>query len=243
MSITKDQLLFDTTALSDSDSVGAYVRSSDGTLIDHTTTGGKDRLDVTSNMNDGSGNALSSTAGALDVNIDNASIVVTATDLDIRDLLHSTDSVSIGDGTDLMAVNADGSINSVVTATDLDIRDLSASQDNVAISDGTDTLAINADGSINTKPAAANTAVLSGNTGMTAVAAKIVASTLSNRVKVTIQNVGNNTVELGASGVTYGTGLILKRNTSVEMEVGPGIDVYGICDTAKVSDLRVFEVS
>jgi len=38
-------------------------------------------------------------------------ITVTATDLDIRDLTAATDSVSISDGTDTLAVNADGSIN------------------------------------------------------------------------------------------------------------------------------------
>lgn len=102
--------------------------------------------------------------------------IVSATDLDIRDISHTTDSIKIGDGTDLLAVNADGSINAVVTATDLDIRDLTqadevtvyqgtdpwvvsatdldirdidATQDNIAISDGTDTLAVNTDGSIN----------------------------------------------------------------------------------------------
>lgn len=75
--------------------------------------------------------------------------VISATDLDIRDLTHVSDSIKVGDGTDFLAVNGDGSINSVVSATDLDIRDLDAAQDNVAISDGTDTLAVNADGSIN----------------------------------------------------------------------------------------------
>jgi len=115
----------------------------------------------------------------LEVNADGSiNAVVSATDLDVRDLDASQDNVAISDGTDTLAVNADGSINSVVTATDLDIRDLvfatdkvdvsnssnvgvvatdldirdlSASQDNVAISDGTDTLAINSDGSINVK--------------------------------------------------------------------------------------------
>jgi hypothetical protein len=84
------------------------------------------------------------------------SITVDAVNLDIRDLTHVSDSVQIGDGTDLLAVNNDGSINVTVnnasiavTSTDLDIRDLDAGQDNVAISDGTDTLAINNDGSIN----------------------------------------------------------------------------------------------
>jgi len=94
--------------------------------------------------------------GSVNTTINNASIVVTATDLDIRDLSATQDNVAISDGTDSLEVNADGSINVTVnnasiavTATDLDIRDLSAAQDNVAISDGSDTLAVNADGSIN----------------------------------------------------------------------------------------------
>lgn len=39
------------------------------------------------------------------------SVVVTATDLDVRDLTHVSDSVKIGDGTDFLAINADGSVN------------------------------------------------------------------------------------------------------------------------------------
>jgi hypothetical protein len=42
-------------------------------------------------------------------------ITVSATDLDIRDLTHASDSVKIGDGTDFLAVNTDGSINVVVS--------------------------------------------------------------------------------------------------------------------------------
>lgn len=111
---------------------------------------------VYTQLSDGTDVLAINADGSLNATVANASLVVTATDLDIRDLSHTQDSVQIGDGTDLLAVNADGSINVsvanasiVVTATDLDIRDLSASQDNVAISDGTDTLAINTDGSIN----------------------------------------------------------------------------------------------
>lgn len=47
---------------------------------------------------------------------DNAgSLTVDATDLDIRDLTHSSDSIKVGDGTDFLAVNTNGSIN-VVTS-------------------------------------------------------------------------------------------------------------------------------
>lgn len=41
------------------------------------------------------------------------SLTVDATDLDIRDLTHVSDSVKIGDGTDFLSVNSDGSINVV----------------------------------------------------------------------------------------------------------------------------------
>lgn len=41
-------------------------------------------------------------------------VTVTATDLDIRDLTHVSDSVKVGDGTDFLAINTDGSINVVM---------------------------------------------------------------------------------------------------------------------------------
>jgi fructose-specific phosphotransferase system component IIB len=40
--------------------------------------------------------------------------IVSATDLDIRDLTHASDSIKVGDGTDFLAVNSDGSINVVM---------------------------------------------------------------------------------------------------------------------------------
>jgi hypothetical protein len=80
----------------------------------------------------------------LAVNLDGSiNSVVTATNLDIRDLAFATDKV------DVSGSSVDIANTVTVQATDLDIRNLSASQDNVAISDGTDTLAINTDGSIN----------------------------------------------------------------------------------------------
>lgn len=56
-------------------------------------------------------------AGAAAVNIQDGgnSITVDASDLDIRDLSHTQDSVKIGDGTDFLAINADGSINAQFT--------------------------------------------------------------------------------------------------------------------------------
>lgn len=131
MGLSKDKLVFDSTDLAASDDVGAYVRSSNGTLITHTNVSGKDGLDV---------NVIN------DIN-------VTANNLDIRDLVFATDKVDVS-GSEI-ALNAATlaaleNISAIVTATDLDIRNLDHAQDNVAIKGATgNQLAVNADGSIN----------------------------------------------------------------------------------------------
>jgi hypothetical protein len=45
------------------------------------------------------------------VDVSGSSVSVSATDLDIRDLTHASDSVKVGDGTEFLAINSDGSIN------------------------------------------------------------------------------------------------------------------------------------
>lgn len=126
---------------------------------------------------DASGN-IAVTDGGLSLTVDGTvavssvggTVTVSATDLDIRDLTHVSDSVKVGDGTDFLAIDASGNIgvtdaggsltvdgtvavSSVagtvtVAATDLDIRDLTHVSDSVKIGDGTDFLAIDASGNI-----------------------------------------------------------------------------------------------
>lgn len=96
------QLVFDVTdaqTILDSDSVGAFVRSSDGTLIDHETINSVERLAVDSTLKDGAGTALTSTLiggkQALDVYI--------AEGINVEvDLSHVDDSVRLGDGTNFL---------------------------------------------------------------------------------------------------------------------------------------------
>lgn len=66
------------------------------------------RLEV--NVSDGVESLLINADGSLNATINNASLVVTATDLDIRDLSATQDNVAISDGTDTLAIAADGSI-------------------------------------------------------------------------------------------------------------------------------------
>lgn len=118
MAISKTKLVFDVTdvdTIAASDSVGAYLRASDGTLLTHSDVGGKKALDVSiadgvnvevdlSHVDDsvrlGDGTSFFTSTSengdiALDVHISNSSIEVTATDLDIRDLAFGTDSVDV----------------------------------------------------------------------------------------------------------------------------------------------------
>lgn len=69
-------------------------------------------------------------------------ITVSATDLDIRDLTHASDSVKVGDGTDFLAVNSDGSINvAQATTTALSAVAETVGTSAAAIVDGGDELA------------------------------------------------------------------------------------------------------
>lgn len=56
---------------------------------------------------------LAFASDSVDVSGSDITATVTATDFDIRDLSHSQDSIKIGDGSDFLAINADGSINVV----------------------------------------------------------------------------------------------------------------------------------
>jgi hypothetical protein len=214
--LTLDKLVFDPSSPGDGASLGAYLRASDGTLLTHTDVGGKKALDV-------------SIADGVNVEVD---------------LSHVDDSVKIGDGTDLMAVNADGSINAIVAATDLDIRDLSHAQDSVKIGDGTDLLAVNADGSINVN--ASPTAMASaarGATSVTTTATKIIATNLANRRKVIVQNLGTKDMFFGHNNtVTAANGIKVGAGASAELEFGPSLDCYGIT-AAGTADVRYLEVA
>jgi hypothetical protein len=67
-------------------------------------------LSFASDSVDVSGSSVS-ISGSVSVTQDTSPWVVSATDLDIRDLSAAQDSVQIGDGTDFLAINSDGSIN------------------------------------------------------------------------------------------------------------------------------------
>ena len=199
---------------------------------------------------------------ALDVHISNTSIAVTqstspwvvsATDLDIRDLTQ-TDEVTVYQGTDPWVIG-DGGNSITVDASDLDIRDLTAASDSVEswTNDGagnpigshtgaldvymTNTLTVN-------DSALANTAIAHAKNTLGAddTAEDVVASPLANRKYLWIYNNGNKKLYIGASGVDAATGFPVSPGAYVQMRAGASIDVEWVASTAG-HDMRHLELS
>lgn len=242
------RLIFDATAPAESANVGAYVRASDGTLITHTTNGG---------------------VQALDVQIANASVVVSATDLDIRDLVFATDKVDVSGS----AVT--------VSATNLDIRDLTAASDSVqawafdgvgnaiashsiggsrylnaasALFDGAGTaltstlvsgkqaLDVNIANATSLDDALATTAITAEAEAVATTEAALIATPLANRKYVFAYNNGNKIVYIGATGVTTAAGFPLFPGSILEMRLGAAVAPHAISQSG-TQDVRVLQLS
>jgi hypothetical protein len=98
--ITLDEILIDasTSSIAISDGTDTLGINADGSINVAFAAGAE--IKITDGTDD------------LAINADGSiNSVVTATNLDIRDLTHVTDSIKVGDGTDFLLVNTDGSIN------------------------------------------------------------------------------------------------------------------------------------
>lgn len=239
----KQQLIFDTTdanTIADSDSVGAFLRSSDGTLITHTTVGGKEALDVrvaeginvevdldaaddsvAAWLSDGAGNAIGSTGGALHISDAGGSLTVDATDLDIRDLDAAQDSVQSnlfdGAGTALTSTleGAKQALD-VFVANEIEVNDA----------------------------AIANTAIVAAANALDVAdtAESAVASALANRKYLFIHNEGNRTAYIGGAGVDAATGFPLSPKAVIELRAGAAVDVQWVSANTS-QEIRTLELS
>lgn len=151
----------------------------------------------------------------LDINADGSiNSVVTATNLDIRDLTHVSDSVKVGDGTDFLEVNTDGSINVTdnggsltVDAVNLDIRDLAFATDKVDV--GGSVVALDA-----TTLAALESITVQNGSGAAAV---------------NIQD-GGNSITVDGSVTVSATDLDIRDLTHVSdsVKIGDGTDLLAV---------------
>ena len=228
------RLLFDTSNPAESANVGAFVRAgSDGDLISSTLVSGKEGLDV---------------------NIINAAVTVSASDLDIRDLTHVSDSVKIGDGTDFLAIAGDGSI--AVTATNLDIRDLVAATDSVSswtkdgagtsitstLVSGKQALDVNIANTIDVDDGLANTAISQASETVTTTTGALITSVLASRKYVFLYNNGSKIVYIGASGVSTANGFPLFPGSILEARIGAAVAIHAVAQSGS-QDVRALQAS
>ncbi len=185
---------------------------------------------VLTNIESDAGNRLViDGSGFPTVNV-NGTVTVSATDLDIRDLTHVSDSVRLGDGTTL---------TDVLSATNNALY--------VAVTDGTNTLAPNADGSINVVVAGASGtkvhdydhAVATGSGASTNHDYTVVGSIFScTGILVSASGKGRYEIQFGpiASLATVAVGFLDKDETKF-IEFSPALDV----PVASTGTLRVIK--
>lgn len=255
MGVTLDKLVFDPAAAAEGANVGSYLRSSDGTLITHTTEGAKERLDV-SQAGSFAEDAAHTTGDfgqfILAVRNDTEGSLV-STDGDYAPLqVDALGRLRVAADIDLVS-GAEKAEDSAHTSGDIGQYILSVREDTLATSTSAtgDYQSLKTDSlgalwsRISQMPAAdaPNTAIesVSVTVGITEVALPTTA--LASRKKMIVQNVSNNrTVYVGPTGVTTADGLRISAGGSLEVEIGPGVTLYGIANSAS-ADVRVFEVA
>lgn len=84
-----------------------------------------------------------------------------------------------------------------------------------------------------------------GAVSVTSTVTDLIATDLANRIKVIVQNTSKqNSFWLGSNNsVTILNGIEISAGGSIELEVGAGVNLHGICDTGKTADVRYFEVA
>lgn len=272
MSAFTGSLVFDPTETAASSNVGAYVRAgSDGDLIASQTIAAQEWLNTAAALFDGSGNAISSTGGALDVNF--ASGTVALASEYAEDAAHTTGdtgqfvmSVRVDDltavpagalaGTELdyQALITDASGALYVAGTNFDIRDLTAVSDSVAayLSDSAGnginstggSLDVNVTNSIDIDDDLANVAIANTATAVSTTAVNIVSSALSGRKHLFLANLGNKVLYFGTTGVTTANGFPMFPREKIAARIGPSVAPQIIGEAgASSEDLRVMELS
>jgi len=142
-------------------------------------------------------------------------VVVTATDLDIRDLTAASDSVE--------SWTHDGAGNAITsTGTALDV--------NIASGDIDDSLA--------------NTSIVNTATAVSTTAINVVGSALANRKWLYLANLGNRMMYFGQSGVTTANGFPMASGEKMEFRIGASVTPQIIGASGSSSeDIRVMELS
>lgn len=238
---SKERLVFDPSdAASQIDNIGAYLRSSDGTLITHSTDGAKERVDVSSGAEHYDGDAYTagdkgSFALAVDPSGNYAPLKVNAAGELLADVTVTSGSDKVED-----SAHTSGDTGTYTLSVRQDVLASSTSANGDYQSFKTNSLGALWVASSSSAPASYDAWLVTAN-AVVDTAELVVAADLTNRKKVLIQNVGNKAAWLKeANTVSAANGIRLSPGAAIEMELDAGVTIYAISDAAG-TDLRVAE--
>lgn len=258
------KLVFDTTdanTIADSHHVGSHVLSGTGTLIgSQTVAGTNDWLQVISALTDGTGNVLTSTAGALDVNLKTPIVVET----DMNGIYNvGTNSIPANSGLISFTRGATPGLTSQVetptsatAASDavvaanvhgLDVNGFNMGYNGTTwdrIHSTSGSMNVNITNSLTVSDAAlANTALAAGTTTLTVASTAVdaVAAPQANRKYLWIYNNDNRTMYIGGTGVTA-AGMPIPPGSMMEMRAGPAVAIQ-LFSAKALHDSRHMELS
>jgi hypothetical protein len=192
------------------------------------------------------------------VDVSGSAVTVSATNLDIRDLTHVSDSIKIGDGTDFLAVNADGSINvtgsfsingqyaedSAHVSGDIGLYNLAVRADAPAVASSASgdyaSQTVDAYNRSWINPGS-NISIANGSASVTTSTGLLVAAAAGRR-KILVQNLGGKKVYLGASGVSTANGIQLPSGADLELEIGPALALHAVAESGTM-DVRYLQLA
>ncbi len=246
--IGKHQIAINTGALTDGDSIAAYLTSAAGTLLTHTTIGATERLDVIDPAShlDGSAYAAASdylmSAGVVDTNGNwvpltlDAILADTAT-IDSQTLSIQNTLTALSKAEDAVAASGDQGIMALAVRKD-------ANGSNAADGDYT-SLQTWTDGSLKVVDFA-NGSLLQQQVSVSSTAAAVPAAALAGRKSLMLQNTSSSKIWIGSATVTTSgatAGIELPANSFMELEVGPAVSVFAIKSGGGTLNLNVLELA
>lgn len=236
--ISKEKLVFDPANPDDTDNSGAFVRSSDGTLITSVTDGGSERLEVSTGAEHYEGASfVGGEKGSLSLAVDNSGKLRPLKVNAAGELLVDVQVTSGADKTEGM-MYAPGDIGSFSLSVRNDTLVQSTPSNGMYQAFKTDSLGALWTNVYKQAPAT-NNGWLVTSTAVNSTAVSVVVAALSDRKSILIQNVGLRPVYLGvSSGVTASDGIRLSAGAAIELDLAAGVPIFAISDSTG-SDLRV----
>lgn len=269
----KDQLIFDTTSaatISDSDSIGAYVRAgSDGAVIDYQTYNSQEWLNTASILHDENGSVINDANPlavdlvsplTVDVQLEGIYDGVTNANPDNTGVIFHTRAASIGDVEQVERTTA-SAVAAILSASLSDVNAMDVNSFMYAIDDvdgDADLVSLdNVSGGVNvhlagsditlevSDAALANTAIAHAQliTGAVVdVAESVVTAALADRKYLHIYNSDNQKIFIGGAGVNIATGFPISPGSYMELRAGAAVNVQVAAKKAS-SDIRTLELS